>query len=64
MRGLYAFAWQMWALCKQIRSFLLKAEVTTEASFEKLCSQAQQEMLDEKFCGLVYLRTLVGNRIV
>ena len=61
-KGLHAFAWQMWALGKQTRSFLLKADVTSEASFEKLCAQAQQEILDEKFCGLVYLRTLVGMR--
>ena len=62
-RGLDAFAWQMWRLSKQIRSFLLEAGVTTGAVFDELCSQAQHEILDGSFCGLVYVRTLVGERI-
>lgn len=62
-KGLYTFAWQMWKLGKQMRSFLLEAGVTTEESYEELCSQALREILDDSFCGLMYVRTLVGSRI-
>jgi len=62
-KGLYPFAWQLWKLSRQMRSFLLVAGVTTEASYEELCSQAQREILADSFCGLVYVRTLVGSRI-
>lgn len=62
-KGRDAFAWQMWTLSKQMRSFLLEAGVTTEASYEELCSQVQREILDDSFCGLIYVRTLVGSRI-
>lgn len=61
-RGRDAFAWQMWALGRQLRSFLLDAGVTTEAFFDELCSQAQREILHDGFFGLVYVRTLVGTR--
>jgi Methyltransferase domain len=62
-RGLDAFAWQMWTLSKQIRSFLLEAGVTTGAVFDELCSQAQCEIFSDSFFGLIYVRTLVGERI-
>ena len=60
-KGRDVFAWQMWKLCKQIRPLLLEAGVTTQASFEELYFQAQHEILEESFCGLFYVRTLVGN---
>ena len=63
-RGQDALAWQMWRLCKQIRSFLLEAGVTTDAVFDDLCAQAQREIRDGSFCGLVYMRTLVGSRVI
>ncbi len=62
-KGRDAFAWQMWTLSKQIRSFLLDAGVTTGAFFDGLCSQAQHEIFHDSFFGLLYVRTLVGNRI-
>src|SRR5579859_341071 len=62
-RGRDAFAWQMWQLSKQLRSFLLDARVTTEAFFDELCVQAQQEISHDNFFGLIYVRTLVGMRI-
>ncbi len=62
-KGLYTFAWQMWKLGKQMRSFLLEAGVATEESYEELCTQALREILDDSFCGLMYVRTLVGERI-
>ncbi len=62
-QGRAIFGWQMWRLCKQIRPLLLAAGVTTQASFEELYFQAQHEILEESFCGLFYVRTLVGNRV-
>ena len=62
-RGRDAFAWQMWQLSRQLRSFLLDARVTTEAFFNELCAQAQQEISHDNFFGLIYVRTLVGMRI-
>lgn len=61
-KGRDVFVWQMWRLCKQIRPLLLQAGVTTQASFEELYLQAQHEILQESFCGLFYVRTLVGNK--
>ena len=62
-KGRDAFAWQMWTLSKQIRSFLVDAGVTTGAFFDELCSQAQREIFHDSFFGLIYVRTLVGKRI-
>lgn len=62
-KGRDVFAWQMGALSKQIRSFLLDAGVTTGAFFDELCSQAQREIFSDSFFGLIYVRTLVGERL-
>ena len=62
-RGRDAFAWQMWRLSRQLRSFLLDAGVTTAAFFDELYSQTQQEISRDSFFGLIYVRTLVGTRI-
>ncbi|MGH2496789.1 MAG: class I SAM-dependent methyltransferase [Ktedonobacteraceae bacterium] len=62
-KGRDTFAWQMRVLGKQMRSFLLEAGVTTGAFFDELCSQAQNEISNADFCGLIYVRTLVGMRI-
>lgn len=62
-RGRDAFAWQMWQMSRQLRSFLLDARVTTAAFFDELCSQALQEISHDSFFGLIYVRTLVGTRI-
>ena len=61
-KGRDAFAWQMRVLSQQMRSFLLEAGVTTEAFFNELCSQAQNEIFNAGFCGLIYVRTLAGIR--
>ena len=47
---------------EQICSFLLEAGVTTVTEFEDIFLEMQQEIQEEKFCGLLYLRTLVGMR--
>jgi trans-aconitate methyltransferase len=60
MKGHDAFLELMQMLSRQIRPFLLRAGVTTAAEFEALCAQAQQEMAETGFCGLVYVRTMAG----
>ena len=62
-RGRDTFAWQMRQLSRQLHSFLLNAGVTTDAFFDELCVQAQQEIADASFFGLIYVRTLVGTRM-
>ncbi|TMF42634.1 MAG: class I SAM-dependent methyltransferase [Chloroflexi bacterium] len=61
-KGHEAFARQMWVFGKQISSLLLESHVTTAEAFEELCKQAQQEIVNAGFCGICYLRTLVGVR--
>jgi ubiquinone/menaquinone biosynthesis C-methylase UbiE len=60
--GNEAFVTQVNISGKQIRSFLLEAGVTTVTEFEDIFLEMQQDIQDEKFCGLIYLRTLVGMR--
>ncbi len=48
---------------EQIHTFLLKMGVTTEAEFEEIFSEMQREITEENFCGLLYLRMLVGVRL-
>lgn len=62
-RGRDIFAWQMWHLSRQLRSFLLGAGATSEAFFDELCAEVQQEISHDNFFGLIYVRTLVGTRI-
>ena len=58
--GNEAFVTQVNISSEQIRSFLLEARVTTTNEFEDNLLEILQDIQDEKFCGLIYLRTLVG----
>jgi ubiquinone/menaquinone biosynthesis C-methylase UbiE len=61
-KGNEAFVTQVGVSGEQVRSFLLEAGVTTSTEFEDIFLQMQQEIQEEQFCGLLYLRTLVGMR--
>lgn len=61
-KGHEAFARQMWVFGKQIQPLLLESRITTAESFEDLCTQAQQEIANTGFCGICFMRTLVGVR--
>jgi SAM-dependent methyltransferase len=61
-KGNEAFVTQVGISGEQVRSFLLEAGVTTSTEFEDIFLQMQQEIQEEQFCGLLYLRTLVGMR--
>ncbi|HEV2580875.1 MAG TPA: methyltransferase domain-containing protein [Ktedonobacteraceae bacterium] len=61
MKGHAAFQQQLELMSKQLRPFLLRTEVTTEADFDKLYEQAQQEIAGVGFRGVVYVRTMVGT---
>jgi len=47
---------------EQLRTFLLEMDVTTEAEFGEIYLEMQREIQEEQFCGMLYLRTLVGVR--
>jgi SAM-dependent methyltransferase len=61
-KGNEAFVTQVGISGEQVRNFLLEAGVTTSTEFEDIFLQMQQEIQEEQFCGLLYLRTLVGMR--
>ncbi len=47
---------------QQIRTFLLESGSTTASEFEDLYREIQQEIREELFCGLLYVRTVVAKR--
>lgn len=55
-----AFVSQVWISREQLRAYLLESGTTTAAEFEDVFVVMQQEIHEETFCGIVYLRTLVG----
>jgi SAM-dependent methyltransferase len=57
-----AFVRQVRLSGEQLRTFLLEMDVTTEAEFEEIYLEMQREIQEEQFCGMLYLRMLVGVR--
>ena len=55
-----SFLQQVRVFGHQVRTFLLTTGVTTEAAFEDVFSQAQKDIRAETFCGLFFLRTVIG----
>jgi hypothetical protein len=47
----------------QIRRLLLQSGLTSVAEFEGLYTEMQQEIREEQFCGLLYMRTVVAKRL-
>jgi hypothetical protein len=45
---------------QQIRTFLLEVGVMTVTEFEDMYVEMQQEIKEEQFCGLLYVRTVVA----
>lgn len=62
-RGNDAFITQLSLSRSQIRAFLLESELTTITEFEDLYVEMQQEIQEEQFCGLLYVRTVVASRL-
>jgi SAM-dependent methyltransferase len=62
-RGHDAFVRQARLSGEQLQTFLLEMDVTTEAEFEEIYLEMQQEIQEEQFCGMLYLRTVVGVRL-
>jgi ubiquinone/menaquinone biosynthesis C-methylase UbiE len=48
---------------QQIYTFLLEAGITTFTEFEDLYLELQEEIKEEQFCGLLYVRTVVAKRL-
>lgn len=59
-KGHDTFVRQAWISKEQLRVYLLESGITTAAEFEDVFLEMQQEIQEENFCGIVYLRTLVG----
>lgn len=59
-KGHDAFVLQMRAFGEQVKPFLLELGVTTTAEFEGILQKMQQEIQQEEFCGIVFLRTVVA----
>ncbi|MGZ3609432.1 MAG: class I SAM-dependent methyltransferase [Ktedonobacteraceae bacterium] len=62
-RGNDAFITQLSLSRSQIRAFLLESELVTITEFEDLYVEMQQEIQEEQFCGLLYVRTVVASRL-
>jgi SAM-dependent methyltransferase len=59
-KGHEAFLRQLLVFAQQVRPFLLEVGVATEAELEEVFLTMQQETQEERFCGILFLRTLVG----
>jgi trans-aconitate methyltransferase len=62
-KGHDAFVTQLSLARQQIRTFLLEVEITTITEFEDLYLEMKQEIQEEQFCGLLYVRKVVAKRI-
>ena len=62
-KGNDAFITQLSLSRSQIRAFLLESELTTITEFEDLFVEMQQEIQEEQFCGLLYVRSVVASRL-
>ncbi len=62
-KGNHAFITQLSLSRSQIRAFLLESELTTITEFEDLYVEMQQEIHEEQFCGLLYVRRVVASRV-
>ena len=62
-KGNDAFVTQLSIFRQQIRTFLLEVGITTTTEFEDLYQELQQEIQEEQFCGLLYVRTVVATRL-
>jgi methyltransferase family protein len=62
-KGNDAFLTQLNISRPQIRTFLLEVGVITTTEFENLYLEMQQEIQEEQFCGLLYIRTVVALRL-
>jgi hypothetical protein len=62
-KGNDAFVTQLSISRQQIRTFLLEVGITAITEFEDLYLELQQEIQEEQFCGLLYVRTVVATRL-
>lgn len=62
-KGNDVFVKQLSVSRKQMLTFLLEVGITTATEFEDLYVEMQQEIREEQFCGLLYVRTVVAMRL-
>lgn len=61
-KGHEMFAGQAYVFGNQVLPFLLETKATTAAEFEEIFTRMQKEVRDESFCGICFLRTVVGAK--
>ncbi len=61
-QGHGAFVRQVQLSGEQARTFLLGMGITTAEEFEEVYLEMQREIEEKNFCGMLYVRTLVGLR--
>jgi len=57
------FLRQSWIFGHQVQSFLLASGATTLAEFEEVFQSVQKELAGEAFCGMCFLREVVGMKL-
>ncbi len=62
-KGNDVFRTQLSISRQQICTFLLEVGITTVTEFEDLYLEMQQEIQEERFCGLLYVRTVVAKKL-
>jgi SAM-dependent methyltransferase len=62
-KGHEMFARQAYVFGNQVRPFLLETKVTTATEFEEVFMHMQNEIRDESFCGLCFLRMMAGVKV-
>jgi hypothetical protein len=62
-KGHDTFVRQVWISGEQVRTYLLEKGVTTAAEFAEVFGEMQQDIQQEKFYGMLYLRTLIGVKL-
>jgi ubiquinone/menaquinone biosynthesis C-methylase UbiE len=62
-KGHDTFVRQVWISGEQIRTYLLEKEITTAEEFAEVFREMQQDIQQEEFSGMLYLKTLVGVKL-
>jgi ubiquinone/menaquinone biosynthesis C-methylase UbiE len=62
-KGHDTFARQVLITGEQVRSYLLEKGITTTERFAEVFGELQQEIQQESFYGILYLRTFVGVKL-
>jgi ubiquinone/menaquinone biosynthesis C-methylase UbiE len=57
-----SFVQQAWVIAQRVRPWVLSTGVTTEVAFDDVFSEMMREIRADRFCGIWYLRTVMGQK--